>query len=138
MAAGRPVPASVDDGPPDADEAGGRSTGGSDGQSGRSPETLTGHIDAVLGDKSDRTRFLDADFGVVRELPVDETFEGLGTADETPETVVMDGELTQRVLDVAAQRGIDQIVAASTGEFVKQPTSVRVRTAEQLLAQNEA
>ena len=30
------------------------------------------------------------------------------------------------------------VVAARTGEFVKQPTSVRVRTAEDLLAANEA
>jgi len=55
-----------------------------------------------------------------------------------PTAVVVDGELDQRLLDVAAQRGVDQVVAASTGEFVKQPTSVRVRTADALLAANEA
>jgi hypothetical protein len=37
--------------------------------------------------------------------------------------------VTQRLLDVAAQRGVGQVVGTDTGPFVKQPTSVRVRTA---------
>ncbi|ERG88626.1 MAG: hypothetical protein J07HX5_00772, partial [halophilic archaeon J07HX5] len=37
-----------------------------------------------------------------------------------------------RLLDIAAQRGVREIVAAETGEYVKQPTSVQVRTADQL------
>jgi len=36
------------------------------------------------------------------------------------------------VLDVAAQRGVDHVVAASFGDFVKRPTSVRIRTADDL------
>jgi len=42
--------------------------------------------------------------------------------------VVVDGEITQRLVDVASQRGVGNMVGASTGEFVKQPTAVRVRT----------
>ena len=61
----------------------------------------------------------------------------LAEAAKPPSAVVLDGELDQRVLDVAAQRGVGQVVAASTGEFVKKPTSVRVRTADRLLAANE-
>jgi hypothetical protein len=47
--------------------------------------------------------------------------------------VVLDGTLEQRLLDVCAQRGVEQVVARSTGEFVKRPASVRVRTFEGLL-----
>jgi hypothetical protein len=32
---------------------------------------------------------------------------------------------------VAAQRGVEVIVACERGEFVKQPTSVRIRLAEE-------
>jgi len=59
-------------------------------------------------------------------------------SEPVPATVVVDGKLNQRVLDIAAQRGVEDIVAASMGEFVKRPTGVRVRTAAQLLAANEA
>jgi len=45
-----------------------------------------------------------------------------------PKTVVLDGTCTQKVLDVAAQRGVDVLVATEEGEYVKQPTSVQVRT----------
>jgi hypothetical protein len=46
--------------------------------------------------------------------------------------VVLDGKVTQRLLDVAAQRGVGQLVGTETGELVKQPASVRVRTADSL------
>jgi hypothetical protein len=48
--------------------------------------------------------------------------------------VVVDGEVTQRILDVASQRGVEHLVGRSTGEFVKKPVGVRVRTADQLRA----
>jgi hypothetical protein len=50
----------------------------------------------------------------------------------------MDGELTQRLLDVAAQRGVEHAIASSTGEYVKKPIGVRIRTVDQLLERPEA
>ncbi|MFW5963917.1 MAG: DNA primase DnaG [Natronomonas sp.] len=102
------------------------------------PGTLRGHVREVIGDESGRVRLLDADFRAVEECPAADAFDCLVDAEAVPTAVVVDGELSQRLLDVAAQRGVDQVVAASTGEFVKQPTSVRVRTADALLAANEA
>jgi hypothetical protein len=49
--------------------------------------------------------------------------------------VVLDDVLSQRVLDVAAQRGVEHVVARATGEFVKQPVDVRVRTVSQLVVE---
>jgi hypothetical protein len=46
--------------------------------------------------------------------------------------LAIDGTVTQRLLDVAAQRGVGQIVGTEAGEFVKQPTSVRLLTGEDL------
>ena len=102
------------------------------------PETLRGHVRAVVGEETGQVRLLDAEFGAVATGDADEAFDLLADAEADVVAVVLDGELNQRLLDVAAQRGVDQVVAASTGEFVKQPTSVRVRTADQLLATNEA
>jgi DNA primase len=103
-----------------------------------SPETLRGHTRAVVGESSGLVRLLGDTFETLEEADADEAFDAVADIETVPTALVIDGELDQRLLDIAAQRGIDQIVADSTGEFVKQPTSVRVRTADQLLAPNEA
>jgi hypothetical protein len=95
------------------------------------PETLAGHADAVVVGETGLVRLLDDAFDTVTEGPAEEAFEAIETAPEPPAWVVLDGELSQRVLDVAAQTGVEGIVARSEGEFVKRPTSVRVRTAEE-------
>lgn len=104
------------------------SEGGDTGE----PETLRGHVREVIEAETGSVRFLDTDFASLEEAPAGEAFDRLRDADPLPAAVVLDGELTQRVLDVAAQRGVEQVVARSAGEFVKRPTDVRVRTADQL------
>ena len=109
-----------------------------DAGTGSVPETLRGHVGDVVGEETGTVRLLDGDFRAVATGDADEAFDLLADVEADVAAVVLDGELTQRLLDVAAQRGVGQVVAATTGEFVKQPTSVRVRTADQLLAANEA
>ncbi len=93
------------------------------------PETLAGHVQAVVADGSGRARLLDGTLRTLQEVPAEEVFATLEATETVPETVVLDGQLTQRILDVAAQRGVGQLVAADIDEFVKQPTNVRVRPA---------
>ena len=102
------------------------------------PETVRSHTRDVVGDSTGLVRLLDDEFGVIAEGDADEAFELLSAADRVPTALVVDGELNQRLLDIAAQRGVDHVISASMGEFVKRPTSVRIRTADQLLATNEA
>jgi hypothetical protein len=101
-------------------------------------ETLPGHVRVVIRGDSGRVRLLDDAFRTAVEGDAEAAFDLVAEADEPPAAVVLDGPLDQRLLDVAAQRGVGQVVADSTGEFVKQPTSVRVRTGEELLAADEA
>ncbi|QZY00104.1 DNA primase DnaG [Halobaculum rubrum] len=98
------------------------------------PRSLQAHVAAVVAEDSNRARLLDADCGVVEEVPAADVFDAVSGTDGSPVALVLDGELSQRVLDVAAQRGIDQIVAESEGEYVKRPASVRVVTADRLLS----
>ncbi|WP_458185685.1 DNA primase DnaG [Haladaptatus sp. NG-WS-4] len=98
----------------------------------REPETLRGHARAVLDDDSELVRLLDDDFGILAEAPADETFDAIENADTVPHAVVFDGTLDQRILDVASQRAVEQIVARDEGEFVKKPTTVRILTADRL------
>jgi len=97
------------------------------------PSTLKGHVRAVIEAGSGRVRCLDESFETLAEAPADEAFDAIRDADPVPATVVLDGTLTQRVLDVAAQRGVEQIVAREEGEFVKKPSGVRARTADRVL-----
>ncbi len=102
------------------------------------PETLRGHTRAIVGEGTGLVRLLGTEFETLEEGPAEEAFDLVAETETIPTAVVIDGELDQRLLDVSAQRGIDNVVADSTGEFVKQPTSVRIRTADQLLAATEA
>ncbi len=98
------------------------------------PDTLRGHVRAVVDENAGTVRLLDADSAVLATGDAGEAFDLVESAGETPAAVVLDGTLTQRVLDVAAQRGVDQVVATELGEFTKRPTGTRIRTAEALLA----
>jgi DNA primase len=109
-----------------------------DEESADPPKTLRGHAREVIGEGSGRVRLLNAAFETLQEGDAGAAFETVSDIESVPAAIVIDAELDQRLLDIAAQRGIDHIVAESTGEFVKRPTSVRVRTADQLLASNEA
>jgi len=134
---GGAVTTTDDAGPRDAaasDDANGDEGARSDDDETRPPDTLSGHVAAVFDGESARVRFLDAEFGVLDDRSVDEAFDALEAADEVPETVLLDGELTQRILDIAAQRGVEQIVCRSQGAFVKRPIGVRIREASALRA----
>jgi DNA primase len=112
------------------EEAGADDVSDADGRPDDGPETtLGGHVHAVVDEETGRVRLLDASFETLDEANADAAFDTVADADAVPTTVVVDGELDQRLLDVAAQRGVEQIVARSRGEFVKQPTDVRIRTA---------
>lgn len=102
------------------------------------PQTLRGHVSEIIDSDLDRVRLLDAEFREVAEDDATEAFDLLSETDPVPATVVIDGELSQRLLDLAAQRGVDQIVAEREGDFVKRPTSVRIRTASDLRTPTEA
>jgi len=92
------------------------------------PETLAGHVSGICTDGSGQARFLDATYTIVEEHDSEDAFEMLCETESVPETVVIDGEIDQRLLDVAAQRGVSQVVGTTTGEYVKQPLGIRVRT----------
>lgn len=121
---------------PDGDEAGMGQVDEEAGGSGaiEEPETLRGHVRHVIDGETGQVRLLDSEFRTLADGPADEGFELVKDAEQTASVVVFDGELPQRVLDVAAQRGVEQIVARSEGDYVKQPASVRVRPADELLS----
>ncbi len=141
-------PAGSDGVDPEAGASDGSTAGSSsaDGTSARDaevheegePVTLRGHVRAVVEGDTGLARLLDAEMTSLAEADAGEAFDLVRDAERVPSALVLDGELTQRVLDVCAQRGVEQVIARSEGDFVKKPTGVRVRTAERFLQPADA
>jgi DNA primase len=93
------------------------------------PTTLSDHIDAVITAESGTVRLLDSELTVLAEGESADAVSLIEECETTPQTAVIDATCSQKLLDVAAQCGVETIVAATEGQYVKQPTSVRVRTA---------
>ncbi|PSQ62505.1 MAG: hypothetical protein BRD21_05795 [Halobacteriales archaeon SW_8_66_22] len=115
-----PEAAEQDDAPPGDNDAGGQ------------PTTLQAHVEAVIGAGSGQARLLSESFETIEACDADDAFDAVVDAEPVPHLLAIDGTVTQRLLDVAAQRGVGQIIGTEAGEFVKQPTSVRLLTGEDL------
>ncbi|MGI0133265.1 MAG: DNA primase DnaG [Thermoplasmata archaeon] len=72
--------------------------------------------------------FLGPDDAVVAEAPVKEMVDALLALSVPVKTVVFDGIVSQRVLDVAQEKGLTQVVASRMGAVGKIPESIRVLT----------
>jgi len=79
---------------------------------------LEGTLEAVL---------LDEKGEIMERLPVSELAERLQSV-EGVDTVVFDGIITQRIVDIANERGIKNLVAARISDVMKQPSGVRLLT----------
>ena len=85
---------------------------------------LSGTLEAVL---------LDKEMKQVDRLPVREIAEKLQQMKDI-DTVVFDGVITQRLVDIAAERNINYLVAARISKAMKQPLKVKLITFEEIQA----
>ena len=96
------------------------------------PRSLQEHVETVVDGETGRARLLDDGFGILEEVDADEAFDAVENAADVPRAVVVDGVVDQRLLDVAAQRGVGQVFGREVGELVKRPIGTRVLTAGDL------
>ena len=86
------------------------------------------HVDALAGTLG--ARLLGSDDGdIVVETAVRDLVHTLKESNENIETVVFDGVITQRILDIAVDKGIKNLVGVKVGNISKKPESVKVFTA---------
>ena len=83
---------------------------------------ISGSLKAVLFDKDDKE---------LKKIPVRELTDSLKKSDNIS-TVVFDGIITQRLLDIANSKDIKEIVGIKMGNVVKMPSSVKVLTKKDL------
>ncbi len=88
------------------------------------------HADALVGTLG--ARLLGSDDDVVVETAVRDLVQKLKESDESVKSVIFDGVITQRILDIAVDRGIENLVGVKIGNISKSPEAVKVFTAQEL------
>jgi DNA primase len=86
-------------------------------------KALSGTLEAVL---------LDKDMKQVDRMPVRELAEKLQKL-KNIDTVIFDGVITQRLVDIAAKTKVTYLVAARVSKTMKQPLKVKLMTFEEIL-----
>jgi DNA primase len=87
-------------------------------------EALNGTLNAVL---------LDAEGKVLKEVEVRNLVNALKESNGLVKSVVFDGVITQRILDIAAEKELDYLIGVKIGNVVKRPLSVKVLTIEDIV-----
>jgi len=83
---------------------------------------LKGTLEAIL---------LDENYEAVARLPVGELAEKLPDFKETS-TVVFDGRITQRLVDIASELGVKLVVGDRASDLVKRPAGLRILTFDEV------
>jgi DNA primase len=86
--------------------------------------TLSGSLKAVLLDDTGKT--------VQGELAVRELADTLKGSKDGVHAVVFDGVITQRLLDIAAEKKIATVVGVKMGNVTKVPDTVEILTRDDL------
>jgi len=83
---------------------------------------LKGTLEAIL---------LDKDHEAVARLPVGELAEKLPNFKEIS-TIVFDGRVTQRLIDIATEIGVKLVVGDRISDLVKRPVGLRILTFDEI------
>jgi len=93
------------------------------------PPDLSRYFDLLSGvENSSRCLFVGEDDAVVGEAPVKEMIEAITGLATPAKAIVFDGIVSQRVLDVAEEKGIGTVIASRLGPVGKIPEQIRVFT----------
>ncbi|MBN1133566.1 MAG: DNA primase [Methanosarcinaceae archaeon] len=88
------------------------------------------HVDALVGTLG--ARLLDTDDNIVGETDVRDLVNTLKDYSGDVKSVVFDGVITQRILDIAADKEISNLVGVKVGNVTKSPSAVKILTASGL------
>jgi len=79
-----------------------------------------------------KARLLDRGKNILKETTVRELAKELKETKEPANSVVFDGVVTQRIVDLAKEKELDYVVGIKMGDVVKMPTSLKVLTADSI------
>ncbi|MGB2841464.1 MAG: DNA primase DnaG [Halobacteriota archaeon] len=94
----------------------------------KSPSPFKMHLQELEG--TFKARLLDKETKIVKETTVRELANELKETNENAKSVVFDGVITQRIVDLAKEKDLDYVVGIKMGDVVKMPTSLKILTAD--------
>ena len=71
---------------------------------------------------------LDEALNMTKEVAVEDIYEEIKNIDENADTVIFDGVISQRLVDVASKKGIKKLVAFKSINIVKKPNNLKIIT----------
>ena len=86
------------------------------------------HVEELDGTLS--ARLFDKEHNVLREVAVRDLAKELKESNGEVNGVIFDGVVTQRILDIAAEKGLQYLIGAKLGNIAKSPICVKVLTKE--------
>ncbi|MFB3763984.1 MAG: DNA primase DnaG [Methanotrichaceae archaeon] len=86
------------------------------------------HVEELDGTLS--ARLLDKNRNILKEVAVRDLARELKEPNGDVNGVVFDGVVTQRILDIAAEKGLEYLIGAKMGNIAKSPVCVKVITKE--------
>jgi len=92
------------------------------------PNPFQSHIKELEG--TFKARLLDKEKKILKETTVRDLAKELKETDENANSVVFDGVITQRIVDIAKEKELEYVVGLKIGDVVKMPTSLKVLTSE--------
>ncbi len=88
------------------------------------------HITQLSGTLS--ARLIDEQNSVMSEVPVRDLANALRDINGNVKSLVFDGVITQRIVDIASEKGIETLIGAKLGNLVKSPASMHIETSSEL------
>ena len=73
-------------------------------------------------------KLYDEEFNVIKEVKVENLFNEIKNSDSKIKTVVFDGIISQRLVDLAKEKNIECLVAVKMSEVVKKPETIKIIT----------
>ncbi len=88
------------------------------------------HIAKLSGTLS--AHLIDEQNSTISEVPVRDLANALKDSNGNVKSVVFDGVITQRIVDIATEKGIETLIGAKMGSLVKTPASMHIETSNEL------
>lgn len=88
------------------------------------------HMNELNGTLS--ARFLDDNKNVVKEVTVRDLANSMKEVDDKVKSVVFDGVITQRLVDIASDKAIKEVIGVKIGNVIKVPVDLHLATTSEL------
>ncbi|PWL07603.1 DNA primase [Methanosphaera cuniculi] len=75
-------------------------------------------------------KLYDENFNELKEVPVEQIYDEIKITDDV-KTVIFDGIISQRLVDISKEKNIEQLAAVKMSEVVKKPETIKIITKRQ-------